>query len=159
VASRIPASYCKRGKDFQKSARTKPRTRLELHRLLAGTMCLTQSKQPYLFRSTARLYRTSREKLASIANCARSCSTACMCFSSVSTPHLCGSHCVVRLPERHGRHRRGRCHPQSFPRFIHSRIYEAQFSSFAPSASQPTRKRTTSRWITPTSFTSKTMSR
>jgi hypothetical protein len=52
-----------------------------------------------------------------------------------------------------------RCHLQSFSLSIHSRIYEAQFSSFTPSASQHTRKRTTSRWITPTSFRSTTMSR
>ena len=56
----------------------------------------------------------------------------------------------------------GRCRfhaIQSFSLSIHSRMYEAQFSSFTPSASQDIKKHITSRSITPTSFISKTISR
>src|SRR5258708_29637511 len=46
----------------------------------------------------------------------------------------------------------------SFSLSIHSRIYEGQFSSFTPSASQRAKKCITSRSITLTAFRSKTMS-
>src|SRR5712692_1500691 len=67
----------------------------------------------------------------------------CMCFSFVCASHLCSI----------------RCHAQSFSLSIHSLMYEAQFSSFTPSASQRTKKRITSRSITPTSFRPKSVSR
>src|SRR5258706_13930110 len=79
-----------------------------------------------------------------------------MWLSFVCTSHL--YHLYFIPAERQARH----CHAgaaQSFSLFIHSRIYGAQFSSFTPSASQPAKKCSASRSITPTFFRSKTMPR